>query len=30
MAKDWAKPFYRSKAWQDMRKAVLRRDLYTC
>lgn len=30
MAKAWAKPFYRSKAWQDMRKAVLRRDLYTC
>ena len=30
MAKEWAKAFYASKAWQDCRRQVLRRDLYTC
>lgn len=30
MAKDFAKSFYSSKLWQDCRKEVLRRDLYTC
>lgn len=30
MAKEWAKAFYSSKAWQDCRRQALRRDLYTC
>lgn len=30
MAKEWAKPFYKSKAWRIMRAEVLHRDLYTC
>lgn len=30
MAKEWAKKFYKSKAWKDLRKLALRRDLFTC
>lgn len=30
MAKVWAKSFYDSRAWKDCRRAVLRRDLFTC
>ena len=30
MAQDFAKAFYRSKQWRDLRKQILRRDLYTC
>ena len=30
MAKEYAKAFYRSKQWRDLRKQILRRDLYTC
>lgn len=30
MAKDWAKPFYRSRLWRIMRARILRRDLFTC
>lgn len=30
MAKKWAKPFYDSKVWKNVRQEVLRRDLYTC
>lgn len=30
MAKEFAKGFYRSKLWQDKRREILRRDLYTC
>ena len=30
MAKEWARKFYNSKAWKDMRAYVLHRDLYTC
>ena len=30
LAKEWAKPFYKSKAWRVMRREILRRDLYTC
>lgn len=30
MAKGWAKPFYKSRAWRIMRAEILRRDLYTC
>ena len=30
MAKKWAKQFYNSKAWRDIRLFVLRRDCYNC
>ena len=30
MAKEWAKAFYKSKAWQQVRREALRRDHYTC
>lgn len=30
MAKEYAKAFYHSKEWQDLRAWVLHRDLYTC
>lgn len=30
MAKEWAKAFYNSQAWQDTRQAILKRDRYTC
>lgn len=30
MAKDWAKSFYRSQAWQAIRLRALMRDGYTC
>ena len=30
MAKEWAREFYRSKAWKSMRISILHRDLYTC
>lgn len=30
MAKVWAKAFYDSRIWKDCRRAVLRRDLFTC
>ena len=30
MAKEWAKAFYNSMAWQQVRREVLRRDRYTC
>lgn len=30
MAKQWAKSFYRSQAWQYCRQEVLRRDSFTC
>lgn len=30
MAKQFAYKFYNSKAWRDVRKIALRRDLYTC
>ena len=30
MAREFAKAFYRSDAWQDMRAYILHRDLYTC
>lgn len=30
MAKEWAKAFYKSKAWQVVRAQALRRDSYTC
>ena len=30
MAKEFAKQFYASKEWKATRKAILRRDLYTC
>ena len=30
LAKGWAKAFYNSMAWQQVRREVLRRDRYTC
>lgn len=30
MAKEWARQFYNSKAWKDMRRYILKRDHYTC
>ena len=30
MAKAWARAFYKSRQWRDLRAAVLRRDLFTC
>ena len=30
MAREWAKQFYRSKAWRTLRAEVLHRDLYSC
>lgn len=30
MAKEWAKAFYNSTAWQQARGAALKRDRYTC
>ena len=30
LAKEWAKAFYNSIAWQQVRREVLRRDRYTC
>lgn len=30
MAKEWARAFYKSKAWQDVRAYVLKRDRYMC
>ena len=30
VAKEWAKAFYNSNAWQQVRREVLRRDSYTC
>ena len=30
MAKEWARPFYRSKEWQTVRQFCLRRDNYLC
>jgi 5-methylcytosine-specific restriction protein A len=30
VAKEWAKAFYKSKAWQQARREALRRDHYTC
>lgn len=30
MAKDFAKAFYKSKAWQDARDYALMRDVYLC
>jgi hypothetical protein len=30
VAKEWAKAFYNSMAWQQVRREVLRRDRYTC
>lgn len=30
MAKDFAKAFYKSKAWQDTREYVMKRDKYRC
>lgn len=30
MAKEWARKFYRSKAWRTLRAEVLHRDLYSC
>ena len=30
MAKEWARNFYASKQWREVRQQVLRRDLYTC
>lgn len=30
MAKEWARPFYKSREWQQLRRAILRRDLFTC
>lgn len=30
MAKDWAKAFYKSQAWQALRKLALIRDGFTC
>ena len=30
MAKEYAKPFYNSAAWKNMRKEILKRDNYKC
>lgn len=30
MAKEWAKRFYNSRAWQTVRRQALQRDCYTC
>lgn len=30
MAKRWARAFYKSRAWRDCRRFVLKRDHYTC
>ena len=30
MAKEWAKPFYKSGPWRRLRKEILHRDLFTC
>lgn len=30
MAKEWAKGFYDSGAWKDVRQSVLKRDRYCC
>lgn len=30
MAKPWAKPFYNSKEWKQLRKYILMRDRYIC
>lgn len=30
MAKEWAKKFYESKAWQYVRDNVLKEEYYTC
>lgn len=30
MAKDFSAKFYQSKAWQQVRQQVLRRDMFTC
>lgn len=30
MAKEFAKGFYQSRAWKELRRQILRRDLYTC
>ena len=30
MAREFAKRFYRSKAWQECREAVMKRDHYIC
>lgn len=30
MAKEWAKPFYRSAAWKAVRRQALQRDAFTC
>ena len=30
MAQPWAKAFYKSKAWQSIRRQALKRDGYTC
>lgn len=30
MAQEWAKAFYKSKAWQQCREEILKRDKYTC
>ena len=30
LAKGWAKAFYNSMAWQQVRREALRRDRYTC
>lgn len=30
MAKEWARPFYKSKEWRIMRRFILDRDLFTC
>ena len=30
MAKEWAKSFYKSRAWRQLRAEILRRDMFTC
>jgi len=30
MAKEWAKSFYKSRAWRRLRAEILHRDMYTC
>ena len=30
MAQEWAKAFYNSKQWQQVREAMLKRDRYRC
>ena len=30
MAKDFSRDFYNTNTWKDLRRQILRRDLYTC